>query len=45
MNKHITQIVLGLLVIGILAVPNAAAEVPVPELIMVEEVYPLQIDW
>ena len=37
MNKHITQIVLGLLVIGILAVPNAAAEVPVPELIMVEE--------
>ena len=37
MNKHITQIVLGLLVISILAVPNAAAEVPVPGLIMVEE--------
>ncbi len=30
MNKHIIQIVLGLLVISILAVPNAAAEVPVP---------------
>ena len=39
MNKHITQIVFGLLIISILAVPNAAAEipVPVPELIMVEE--------
>jgi uncharacterized membrane protein len=39
MNKHITQIVFGLLIISILAVPNATAEipVPVPELIMVEE--------
>ena len=31
MNKHITQIVLGLLVMSILAVPNVAAEIPVPE--------------
>jgi hypothetical protein len=36
-NKYITQIVLGLLVISILTVPNAAAEVPVPEVAMVVE--------
>jgi len=37
MNKHITKIVLGLLIMSIIAVPNAAAEVPVPELIMIDE--------
>ncbi|MBN1134493.1 MAG: hypothetical protein JXA38_06225 [Methanosarcinaceae archaeon] len=36
-DKYITQIVLGLLVISILTVPNAAAEVPVSKTVTVEE--------
>ena len=37
MKKYIVRIMLGLLITSILAVPNAAAEVPVPEPIMIDE--------
>ncbi len=35
MNKYITKIVFGLLIMSILTVPNAAAKVPVPEPMMI----------
>ncbi|MCD4841370.1 MAG: DUF916 domain-containing protein [Methanosarcinales archaeon] len=37
MKKYIVRIMLGLLITSILAVPNAAAEVPVPEPVMIDE--------
>jgi len=37
MKKYIVRIMLGLLITSILTVPNAAAEVPVPEPIMIDE--------